>query len=266
MRAGYRPVTAAGAREVRRVGGAQRVDDRQQQVGAYVDRLGCERDLEVERAEEGLGVARGQEGVTIRGGGLGRGGRHPSEPRLDDPQRHQSAAQHGHRGPGEPVGLPARERGRGLLEHPVGQHVEHHGELVETEMGRVGQHAERVGAVGDRVCPAAARHEAAHVAFPHQPAADPVAPLQDLARGEQRAPRCPARCTPRARARRSCAGTQSRCPTRRAHGPDPPPSRHPAPRAGRRTRPPRPRWPGSGRRSRRGRPDRSSRASWSARQ
>ena len=41
---------------------------------------------------------------------------------------------------------------------------------------------------------------------------EPVAPLQDLAAGQQRARRCRGRCTRRGPAPRSCAGRPSRCP------------------------------------------------------
>src|SRR6478752_3685496 len=59
--------SGAGA-EVGHVGGAQGVHDGQQQVGAYVDRLGCEGHLEMERPQEGLGVGGGQVGVAACGG------------------------------------------------------------------------------------------------------------------------------------------------------------------------------------------------------
>ncbi len=83
---------------------------------------------------------------------------------------------------GSPV---ANSRSTGQQD-PVGDHVEDHGELGLRQVRRAGQRAERVGAVRDRVRPALAGHEAAQVALAQQPGGQPVAPLEDLAAGQQR--------------------------------------------------------------------------------
>src|SRR6478672_6547318 len=175
------------SREVVGVGRLQGVHEHQQQVGPELRRLGAHGQLEVQRPQEGLGVAADQERVAVVVGALGPGGgREAGDPGLEDPQRHEVAAQHLHGGQRQPVRLPGREQPVDGQQHAVGDHVEHHGELGGGHVGGGGQRAQRVRAVRDGVRPALAGDEAAQVALAQQPGRDPVAPLEDLAAGQQR--------------------------------------------------------------------------------
>ena len=114
-------------------------------------------------------------------------GREPGDPRLEHPQRDEVAAQHRHRR--------ARRAGRArrcVNSRSTGSSSRSASTSRSTvsslaaEVRRLGQRAERVGAVRDRVRPALAGHEAAQVALAEQPGRDPVAPLEDLAARQQR--------------------------------------------------------------------------------
>ena len=146
----------------------------------------------------------------------------------------------------EPVGLAAGPDHVRGLEHPVGDHVEQHGELVEPEVRRRGQLVEHVGAVGDGVRPALAGHEAAGVALAHQPAAGPVAPLEQLAGRQERRGVVAVDAHGQHQRGEAAPEDRRRPRPRRAPGSALRPCRRPARPAGRRTPRRRPRSRGSG--------------------
>ncbi len=141
----------------------------------------------MQRAQEGLGVAalEVRVAVVVRRARAG-GGREPGDPGLDHPERDDVAAQHRHGRGGQPVGLTVGEQPVDREQHPVGDDVEDHGQLVGGDVRRLREGGEGVRAVGHRVRPALAGHEAAQVALAEQPGREPVTPLEHLVARHQR--------------------------------------------------------------------------------
>ena len=105
---------------------------------------------------------------------------------VEDVEADGVAAQELHHGGGDPVGL-AADQGLldRLLQDALGEHVEQHRVLRPGQVGRLGERADRVGAVGHGVGPPLAGDEAARVLLGEEPGGGVVAPLEDLRARQQ---------------------------------------------------------------------------------
>jgi hypothetical protein len=107
---------------------------------------------------------------------LGRGRRDRLQPALELVAGQHVPVQDRHHGMRDAVVLLVDPAVLRVLDDPVREYVEQRTEHAGVAVPGAGQRADRIGAVGNGMGPAAVRHEPAQVALPEQPGGQPVTP------------------------------------------------------------------------------------------